>query len=146
GVSYGYGRGSVTGSLIAYLLKITEIDSVKRGLNFERFMHTERISLPDIDSDYSPNKRHIIQDFLMNHPDLYCAPIMTANTIALKGAIRDIGRGLEMPLSEVDEIAKNVEENEEYYRQKYPELFKYVDVAKGVITSIGQHAAGIAVS
>lgn len=145
-VAYGYGRGSVSGSIIAYLMQITEMDSIQRNLNFERFMNKERISLADVDSDYDPNKRYLIQDFLMNHPELYCAPIMTANTIALKGAIRDIGRGLEMSLSEVDEIAKGAEENEGYYRDKYPKLFKYVDIVIGTITSIGQHACGIAVS
>lgn len=145
-VPYGYGRGSVSGSIIAYLMNITEMDSIQRGLNFERFMNKERISLADVDSDYSPSRRNIVQEFLMNHPKLYCNPIMTANTIALKGAIRDIGRGLEIPLSEVDDIAKNVEDKEDYYRSQYPELFKYVDIVQGVITSIGQHACGIAVS
>lgn len=145
-VPYGYGRGSVSGSIIAYLMQITEMDSIKRGLNFERFMNKERISLADVDSDYSPQQRYIVQEFLMNHPKLYCAPIMTANTIAMKGAIRDIGRGLDIPLNEVDDIAKGVEENEGYWRDRYPELFKYVDIVLGTITSIGQHACGIAVS
>lgn len=88
----------------------------------------------------------MIQKFLMEHPKLYCAPIMTANTIALKGAIRDIGRGLGMSLDVVDDISKNVEENEYFYREKYKELFKYVDIVQGTITSIGQHACGICVS
>ncbi|WP_168898341.1 PHP domain-containing protein [Bacillus sp. ISTL8] len=145
-IAYGYGRGSVSGSIIAYLMQITEMNSIKRGLNFERFMNKERISLADVDSDYDPQKRYMIQDFLMNHPELYCAPIMTSNTIAMKGAIRDIGRGLGMPLNEVDDIAKGVEEAEHYYRDRYPELFKYVDIVLGTITSIGQHACGICVS
>lgn len=145
-IPYGYGRGSVSGSIIAYLMQITEMDSIKRKLSFERFMSKERISLADVDSDYSPSQRHLIQKFLMDHPKLYCAPIMTANTIALKGAIRDIGRGLEMSLSEIDEIAKNIEDKEREYRVKYPELFKYVDIVQGVVTSIGQHACGICVS
>jgi DNA polymerase-3 subunit alpha len=145
-IPYGYGRGSVSGSIVAYLMRITEMDSVEHDLNFERFMSKERISLADVDSDYSPSKRHLIQKFLIDHPKLYCAPIMTANTIALKGAIRDIGRGLEMSLSDVDDIAKNIEEREKKYRDKYHELFKYVDIVQGVITSIGQHACGICVS
>jgi DNA polymerase-3 subunit alpha len=71
---------------------------------------------------------------------------VTYNTLALKGAIRDVGRGLDMPLDEVDEIAKNVEENEEYWRDRYPELFHYVDLIQGTVVSIGSHACGIAVS
>jgi len=146
GVRYGFGRGSVSGSIIAYLLQITHMDSIKRNLNFARFMSKERVSLADIDTDFEPSKRHIIQDYLLNHPKLYCAHIVTYNTIALKGAIRDVGRGLGMPLAVVDEIAKGVDENEDYYREKYPELFHYVDLVQGVVTSIGAHACGIAVS
>ncbi|MED3440275.1 DNA polymerase III subunit alpha [Bacillus subtilis] len=145
-VRYGWGRGSVSGSIIAYLMQITQMNSIERKLNFARFMSKERISLADIDTDYEPSKRHIVQDYLLNHPKLSCAHIITYNTIALKGAIRDVGRGLNMPLNEVDEIAKNVEENEQYYRDKYPELFRYVDLIKGTVVSIGAHACGIAVS
>ncbi len=146
GVRYGFGRGSVSGSQIAYLLRITEMNSLDRKLNFSRFMSKERISLADIDTDFPPNKRYIVQDYLLNHPKLHCAHIITYNTIALKGAIRDVGRGLEMPLDVVDEIAKNVEESESYYRDRYPELFRYVDLIMGTVVSIGAHACGIAVS
>lgn len=146
GVRYGFGRGSVSGSQIAYLMRITEMNAIDRKLNFARFMSKERISLADIDTDFPPNKRHIVQDFLLNHPKLHCAHIITYNTIALKGAIRDVGRGLEMSLDEVDEIAKNVEENEQYWRDRYPELFHYVDLIQGTVVSIGAHACGIAVS
>ncbi|MCY7911155.1 PHP domain-containing protein [Bacillus inaquosorum] len=145
-VRYGWGRGSVSGSIIAYLMQITQMNSIERKLNFARFMSKERISLADIDTDYEPSKRHIVQDYLLNHPKLSCAHIITYNTIALKGAIRDVGRGLNMSLNEVDEIAKNVDENEQYYRDKYPELFHYVDLIKGTVVSIGAHACGIAVS
>lgn len=146
GVRYGFGRGSVSGSIIAYLLRITEMDSIKRNLNFARFMSKERISLADIDTDFPPSQRHIIQEYLLNHPKLHCAHIVTYNTIALKGAIREVGRGLGMPLAEVDEIAKGVDENEQYYREKYPELFHYVDLVQGTVISIGAHACGICVS
>lgn len=146
GVRYGFGRGSVSGSQIAYLMRITEMNAIERNLNFARFMSKERISLADIDTDFPPNKRHIIQEYLMNHPKLHCAHIITYNTIALKGCIRDVGRGLEMPLDVVDEIAKNVEDAEAYYRDRYPELFQYVDLIKGTVVSIGAHACGIAVS
>ncbi|MDY7043727.1 PHP domain-containing protein [Virgibacillus sp. M23] len=145
-IEYGFGRGSVTGSIIAYLMRITHMDSIKRNLNFARFMSKERISLADIDTDYPPSQRHIIQDYLINHPKLHCAKIITYNKLELLSAIRDIGRGLDIPLSEVDEIAKGVEENESYYRDKYPDLFHYVDLIKGTIVSVGAHACGIAVS
>lgn len=146
GLRYGFGRGSVSGSIIAYLMRITEMNSIERNLNFDRFMSKERISLADIDTDFQPSQRHIIQDYLLNHPTLSCAHIITYNTIADKGAIRDVGRGLGMSLNEVDEIAKNFEENEQFYRDKYPELFYYVDLIKGTVTSVGSHACGIAVS
>lgn len=145
-VPYGWGRGSVSGSIIAYLMQITHMNSIERNLNFARFMSKERISLADIDTDYAPSKRHIIQEYLMNHPKLSCAHIITYNTLKLLGAIRDVGRGLEIPLSEVDEIAKGVEESEGYYRDMYPELFHYVDLIQGTVVSVGAHACGIAVS
>jgi DNA polymerase III subunit alpha len=146
GLRYGFGRGSVTGSIIAYLLQLTHMNSIERDLNFARFMSKERISLADIDTDWSPSERHIVQDYLLNHPRLHCAHIITYNTIALKGAIRDVGRGLGMSLGEVDDIAKGVEENEAYYRDRYPQLFHYVDLIQGTVVSIGAHACGIAVS
>ncbi|MEX3625133.1 PHP domain-containing protein [Viridibacillus arvi] len=146
GVRYGFGRGSVSGSIIAYLMQITHMNSIDRKLNFARFMSKERISLADIDTDYAPSERHIVQDYLLNHPKLHCAHIITYNTIALKGAIRDVGRGLEMPLDVIDEIAKNIEDTEDYWRDRYPELFHFVDLIQGTIVSIGAHACGIAVS
>lgn len=146
GVRYGFGRGSVSGSQIAYLLRITEMNAIDRNLNFARFMSKERISLADIDTDFPPNKRHIVQEWLLNHEKLHCAHIITYNTIALKGCIRDVGRGLDIPLDVVDEIAKGVEDNEMYWRDRYPELFHYVDLIQGTVVSIGAHACGIAVS
>lgn len=77
---------------------------------------------------------------------MYCSDIITFNTIADKGAIRDVGRALEIPLDEVDEICKAFESNEEKLRKKYPELFKYVDLVKGVIVSVGSHPCGCIVS
>lgn len=142
----GPGRGSVTGSIIAYLLGITDMDSIKHNLNFERFMHNERISLADIDSDWFSDDRDFVKDYIFNLKDVYCSEIITFNTVALKGAIRDVGRALEIPLKEVDCICKSVEEQEDYYREKYPELFKYVDIIMGTVVSIGSHPAGIVVS
>lgn len=93
-VRFGYSRGSVSGSIIAYLLGITEVDSVKYNLNFERFMNRERVSLADIDTDWLSEDRKIVKDYLYSKQGLYCCDIVTFNTIALKGAIKDICRGM----------------------------------------------------
>lgn len=140
-ISYGDSRGSVSGSQVAYLMGITNVDSIKYNLNFERFMNKERVSLADIDTDWSPSQRDLVKQYLHNNTKYYTAEIVTFNTIADKGAIRDVGRALEIPLKEVDNIAKNIEDDEENLRQQYPELFKYVDLLKGVVVSMGSHPA-----
>lgn len=142
----GYGRGSCNGSVIAYLLGITEMDSIKHGLNFERFMNTERVSLSDIDTDFPPNRINEVKQYIFNKHGLYCSDIVTFNTIALKGAIRDVGRALEMPLDEVGQICNTVEQDEDKCRAKYPELFKYVDIVNGCVVSVGNHPCGLVVS
>lgn len=142
----GYGRGSCNGSVIAYLLGITEMDSIKHGLNFERFMNTERVSLSDIDTDFPPSRINEVKQYIFNKHGLYCSDIVTFNTIALKGAIRDIGRALEMPLDEVGQICNIVEQDEDKCRIKYPELFKYVDIVNGCVVSVGNHPCGLVVS
>ena len=143
GIYAGYGRGSVNGSMIAYLLGITDIDAMRFDLNFFRFMNPDRVSLADIDTDLFSSDRAKLQDFLLNHDRLRTAQIITFQTVALKGAIRDIGRALEMPLPEVDAIANGVDADEESLRQKYPKLFHYVDLVQGTIVSQGIHASGI---
>ena len=145
-VKFGYSRGSVSGSIIAYLLGITEVDSVKFKLNFERFMNKERVSLADIDTDWLSEDRKTVKDYLYSKTGLYCCDIVTFNTIALKGAIRDIGRALEIPLNEVAEICDAVETNEEALRRQYKTLFKYVDLVNGVVVSVGNHPAGCVIS
>lgn len=142
----GYGRGSCTGSLIAYLLGITEMDSIKHGLNFDRFMNVERVSLSDIDSDIAPNRIDEVKDYVFNKHGLYCADIVTFNTIALKGAVRDVGRALSMSLDEVAAICNVVEQDEDGCRAKYPELFKYVDIVNGCVVSVGNHPSGMIVA
>ena len=205
GVKFGYSRGSVSGSIIAYLLGITEVDSVKYNLNFERFMNKERVSLADVDTDWLSEDRKIVKDYLYQKEGLYCCDIVTFNTIALKGAIKDICRGLfrdnldnlpddvkkevdewdklqrertknngtgyvieaepyppelvkkikkhsihkEVPyeyLKFSDEVIALAEVDEEIARQKYPELFRYVDLVNGVVVSVGNHPAGCVVS
>ena len=153
GVRYGYSRGSVSGSLIAYLLHITEVDSLKYNLNFERFMNTERISLADVDTDWYSEDRGEVREYLYNKEGLYCCDIITFNTIALKGAIDDVCRGLykhgdndKEYLRIAKEIKNLAEEDEAKARQKYQEVFEYVDILNGVITSVGNHPAGCVVS
>lgn len=148
----GPGRGSVSGSLIAYTLGITQMDSLKFKLNFFRFCNPNRVSLADIDTDYGGTDRDKVKLFLlrdhMNLDNVQCAEIITFNTIALKGAIRDVGRALEMPLTEVDAVCKACDNERELekLRGKYKELFDYVDIVQGTIVSIGTHPSGVLVA
>lgn len=147
-IRVGYGRGSVNGSVIAWLLGITEMDSIKHNLNFERFMNTERVSLSDIDTDFPPSRIEEVKQYIFSKTGLYCCDIVTFNTVADKGAIRDVGRALNIPLTEVAAICDSVD-NEELYeksREKYKELFKYVDLIKGTIVSVGSHPCGCVVA
>lgn len=146
GIYCGYGRGSVSGSVVAYILGITDMDAVKHNLNFERFMHKERVSLADIDSDWYADDREKIKDYVFNLEGVFCAEIVTFNTIALKGAIRDVGRALGIPLSVINAICKSIEAEEEQLRKQYAELFEYVDIIQGTVVSIGSHPAGVVVS
>lgn len=145
-IQVGYGRGSCNGSIIAYLLGITEMDSIKHKLNFDRFMNVERVSLSDIDTDFPPSRIDEVKQYIFNKHGLYCSDIVTFNTIALKGAIRDVGRALEIPLAEVGEICDNVEVNEADLRKQYPELFEYVDIVNGCVVSVGNHPCGLVCS
>ncbi|MFK7678656.1 DNA polymerase III subunit alpha [Bacillus sp. Wb] len=142
----GYGRGSVNGSLIAYILGITEMDSIKYNLNFYRFLNPERISLADIDVDIPSNRRREVIDYLASIKGVYFSEIVTFNTVAMKGAIREVGRALNIPLATVDEISKNIETNEAKYRSKYEELFRHVDNLIGTVVSVGSHPSGFVVS
>lgn len=135
----GYSRGSVSGSLVAYIIGLTDMDSIKHKLNFQRFMNVERVSLADIDTDWDKDDRKFIKEYIYNKEGLYCADIITFNTVALKGSIRDVGRALEIPLSEINEICDNIENKEEEYRALYPQLFEYVDIINGTIVSVGTH-------
>ena len=91
-IRVGYGRGSVNGSVIAWLLGITEMDSIKHKLNFERFMNVERVSLSDIDTDFPPSRIDEVKNYIFSKTGLHCCDIITFNTIALKGAIKDVCR------------------------------------------------------
>lgn len=142
----GYGRGSVNGSVIAWLLGITEMDSIKHKLNFDRFMNIERVSLSDIDTDFEPSRIEEVKNYIFSKTGLYCSDIVTFNTIALKGAIRDVGRAMNIPLDEVSSICEQSERDEDKVRAKYPKLFRYVDLLGGVVVSVGSHPCGCIVS
>jgi len=148
GIKYGASRGSSSGSVIAYLLNITDVDSLKYDLNFERFMSKERVSLCDIDSDYEPSKRHLVKKYLHEKKGLYCAEIITFNTIKEKGALKDIGGALKIPFNIMNDITKNIDDEDKIakYTKEYPELFKYAKLLEGVVVSVGVHPAGTLVS
>jgi len=108
-IAVGPGRGSSAGSLVAYVLKITDVDPIRYKLLFERFLNPERISMPDIDIDFSDERRDEVIAYVV---DKYgaerVAQIITFGTMAAKGAIRDVGRVLNMPYHEVDRVAKMI--------------------------------------
>lgn len=153
GINFGYSRGSVSGSVIAYILGITEVDSVKYNLNFERFMNTERVSLADVDTDWYSTDRDKVREYLFAKENLYCCNIVTFNTIALKGAIKDVGRALGYKPAEAQALSDLVIQDEnkkdivpDAIRKKHANLFHYVDMVMGTITSLGRHAAGLVIS
>ena len=107
GVAVGPGRGSATGSIVAYLLGITNIDPLKYALLFERFLNPERVSMPDIDIDFDDvNRGRVISYVKERYGEDHVAQIATFGTMGAKGAIRDVGRVLEMPFGEVSAITK----------------------------------------
>ena len=145
-IKVGYGRGSVNGSVIAWLLGITEMDSIKYNLNYERFMNKERVSLSDVDTDFPSSRREEVKDYIFNKEGLYCCDIITFNTIALRGAIRDVARALEIPLDKVNGICDLAETNIDEAHRQYPDLFEYVDIVNGTIVSVGTHPCGCVTS
>ncbi|MBI4127350.1 DNA polymerase III subunit alpha [Candidatus Peregrinibacteria bacterium] len=109
GIIVGPGRGSAAGSIIAYSLKITELDPLEYGLLFERFLNPERISMPDIDVDFADTRRDEVLDYVTKkYGEDHVAQIITFGTLAPKAAIRDAGRALGYSYAAVDKIAKTV--------------------------------------
>ncbi|MGI9541104.1 MAG: DNA polymerase III subunit alpha, partial [Flavobacteriaceae bacterium] len=106
-VSVGPGRGSAAGSVVAYCLKITNIDPIKYDLLFERFLNPDRVSMPDIDIDFDDEGRTRVMDYVINkYGSNQVAQIITYGTMAAKSSIRDTARVLDLPLGEADRIAK----------------------------------------
>jgi DNA polymerase-3 subunit alpha len=109
GIPVGPGRGSATGSLVAYAMEITNIDPLQNVLLFERFLNPERVTMPDIDVDFCMNRRGEVIDYVTRkYGREQVAQIITFNTMAAKAAIKDCGRALDMPYGDVDRIAKLV--------------------------------------
>ncbi len=107
GVSVGPGRGSAAGSVVAYCLGITNIDPIKYDLLFERFLNPERISMPDIDIDFDDEGRSKVIDYVIDkYGKDQVAQIITYGTMAAKSSLRDVGRVMNVPLPEVDKVAK----------------------------------------
>jgi len=109
GIPVGPGRGSGAGSLVAYCMEITNIDPMQNVLLFERFLNPERVSMPDIDVDFCMNRRSEVYDYVVRkYGRDQVSQIITFNTMAAKGAIKDCGRALDMPYGDVDRIAKMI--------------------------------------
>ncbi|MGC8554484.1 MAG: DNA polymerase III subunit alpha [Candidatus Acidulodesulfobacterium sp.] len=164
GIPVGPGRGSAAGSLAAYCLKITEIDPIKYDLMFERFLNPERISMPDIDSDFCINGRdEVIKYVAHKYGEEKVSQIITFGTMLAKAVIRDTGRALNMPYAEVDKIAKlvpntlgitleNAIKEEPKLRnliETNPKVKKLIEIAKrleGLARHASTHAAGVVIS
>ena len=109
GIPVGPGRGSAAGSMVSFCLHITDIDPMKYSLYFERFLNPERVSMPDIDMDFGDTRRGEVVDYVRaKYGDDRVAQIVTFGTMAARGAIRDVGRVLNMPYADVDAVAKQV--------------------------------------
>ncbi len=109
GIAVGPGRGSAAGSIVAYALEITDIDPIRYGLVFERFLNPERVSMPDIDVDFCYERRQEVIDYVVRkYGKDRVVQIVTFGTLAARGVIRDVGRVLDMPYAAVDTIAKMV--------------------------------------
>lgn len=156
GIQCGYGRGSVSGSMIAYLLGITQMDSMRFDLNFFRFLNPSRVTNADIDTDYAGPDRDAVKQFLlrdkMNLENIRSAEIITFNTIATKGAVRDVCRALYKDRTDINylklsaDINREFEEDEASARERYKEVFEYVDIVSGTIVSVGTHPSGVLIS
>src|SRR5437762_1819345 len=163
-IPVGPGRGSAAGALVAYAMGITNIDPLQNELLFERFLNPERVSLPDIDIDFCMNRRgEVINYVTQKYGRENVAQIITFGTMAAKAAIKDVGRAMDMPYSDVDRIAKmvpatlniqlddaireSVQMQEAY--DKDPQVRQLLDTARkleGLVRNSGVHAAGVVIS
>src|SRR3954464_3867956 len=164
GVSVGPGRGSAAGSLVAYSLEITDVDPMRYGLLFERFLNPGRKSMPDMDIDFAvAGRERVINYVAEKYGRDRVAQIITFSTMMARAAVRDAGRVLEIPYGVVDKVAKLIPEGPKVYlednlkpgserRQAYdadPVVREIVDLAKpleGLVRADSIHAAGVVIS
>jgi DNA polymerase III subunit alpha len=164
GIPVGPGRGSATGSLVAYAMEITNIDPMQNVLLFERFLNPERVTMPDIDVDFCQNRRGEVIDYVTRkYGREQVAQIITFNTMAAKAAIKDVGRALDMPYGDVDRIAKLVPatigisidralEDSPPLQEAYnstPQIRELIDTAKkleGLVRGAGVHASAVVIA
>jgi DNA polymerase III subunit alpha len=164
GIPVGPGRGSAAGSLVAYALRITDLDPLVYTLLFERFLNPERVSLPDIDMDFCMDRRGEVLNYVVEkYGSDHVAQIITFGTLGAKAAIRDVGRVLEMPYAEADKVAKLVPnqlnitleqalEAEPRLRElvdtdpKVRELMTIARSLEGLARHASTHAAGVVIS
>ena len=159
-------RGSAAGSLVAYTLDITLVEPLEHGLIFERFLNPGRISMPDIDLDFQDDKRPQVMEYCARkYGDDKVAQIITFGTLGAKAAIRDVGRVMDIPLSEIDRVAKlipgvpgkatsinDVLEQVPEFKKLYdetPYLRDLIDTAshmEGAVRNAGTHAAGVIIT
>lgn len=164
GIPVGPGRGSAAGSLVAYSLDITEIDPMKYDLLFERFLNPDRISMPDIDVDFCMNRRpEVIEYVAQKYGKDHVAQIITFGSMQARAAVRDVGRALDIPYSEVDSVAKlipnipnvtlksalNLEPKIKELYDNDPSIKELIDIAQkleGLSRHASTHAAGVVIS
>ncbi len=163
-IPVGPGRGSAAGSLVAYVMEITDVDPLQNELLFERFLNPERVSMPDIDIDFCMNRRgEVIEYVRQKYGSDQVAQIITFNTMAAKAAIKDVGRALDMPYGEVDRIAKMIPATigitiDQALKDSTPLSSAYESDAKirelidaamrleGLVRGAGVHAAGVVIA
>ena len=163
GISIGPGRGSAAGSIVSYLLHITELDPLEFDLLFERFLNPERVSMPDIDTDLCYRGRGRVIDYLAHkYGEDHVAQIITFSTLAARAVIRDVGRVMNLPLRDVDKIAKMIPqgpgvtlektlESSHEFKSAYetnPTVHTLIDHClklEGLSRQAGTHAAGVVI-
>src|SRR3954471_14840017 len=165
GIPVGPGRGSGAGSLVAYALTITDLDPIRFGLLFERFLNPERVSMPDFDIDFCQDRRdEVIHYVQQRYGRDQVAQIITFGTLQARGVLRDVGRVLEMPYGQVDKLTKLVPMNPaapvtlskaiesepklQAFRDEDPVVARAFDIAQrleGLTRHASTHAAGIVI-
>jgi DNA polymerase III subunit alpha len=159
GIVVGYGRGSAGGSLIAWLTGIVELDPIKYGLLFERFLNPERSELPDIDVDFADRKA-VYNYLIEKYGKDKVASVITFGTMGAKGVIRDVGKAIDIHPKVVDDVAKMIPERPniklkeafeevpelEEYKKKYPSWFEYAFEYEGKTRHFSTHASALIIA